>query len=76
MDIKAFYCKFDAPGVEGRDTVVAYNEEEALEILLKRIRKEKRSDLVNAKINEISLDNIRLSSLTAGDLIRLINSGK
>lgn len=63
-----FRCSYDTSRSNGYDIVVAENETIALEVM-----KERKGKDIKCKFSEISLEQVRISNLTAGDLIRLLD---
>lgn len=69
--MKCFVVSGVIPGKEFYEHVIASNEEEAQNIIFERHRVSK---IEHFKCREVSIEQVRLSSLTAGDLMRMINA--
>lgn len=61
-------CSFESPGSSGYDDVIAEDEAMALEIM-----KERHGQRVECHFNVKSFEKVRVSDLTAGDLVRLLS---
>lgn len=63
-----YSVSFETPGSSGYDNVIAEDEAMALEIM-----KERYEQRIECRFNAISFEKVKVSQLTAGDLVRLLD---